>query len=457
MIYELHDYQKYVIEYIQNQPVSAVFLDMGLGKTSITLTALNNLLFDYFTVHKILVIAPLRVARSTWSSEIQKWDHLKNLKYSIVIGTPAERRKALQRQADIYIINRENIPWLTEYMGAAFDFDMVVIDELSSFKNYQAKRFKALMKVRPSVKRIVGLTGTPSSNGLMDLFAEFKLLDMGERLGRFIGQYRNTYFMPDKRNGQVIFSYKPLPGAEDTIYRKISDITISMKAADHLKMPKLVTTDYEVTLSEKEQRKYKELKDNMVLQLSDDEITAANAASLSNKLCQMANGAIYDDDKAVIHVHDRKLDALEDVIESMNGKPVLVAYWFKHDYDRIADRLKTLSITFEKLDTTGSIEKWINGKIPVALIHPASAGHGLNLQDGGSALVWFGLTWSLELYQQTNARLYRQGQNSDTVVIMHIAAKDTIDERILKALKKKDSTQSALIDAVKAEIGGIVK
>lgn len=457
MIYKPHDYQEYVIEYIQNQPVSAVFLDMGLGKTSITLTALNNLLFDYFTVHKILVIAPLRVARSTWSSEIQKWDHLKNLKYSIVIGTPAERRKALQRQADIYIINRENIPLLAEYMGAAFDFDMVVIDELSSFKNYQAKRFKALMKVRPSVKRIVGLTGTPSSNGLMDLFAEFKLLDMGERLGRFIGQYRNTYFMPDKRNGQVIFSYKPLPGAEDTIYRKISDITISMKAADHLKMPKLVTTDYEVTLSEKEQRKYKELKDNMVLQLSDDEITAANAASLSNKLCQMANGAIYDDDKAVIHVHDRKLDALEDVIESMNGKPVLVAYWFKHDYDRIADRLKTLSIPFEKLDTTGSIEKWNNGKILVALIHPASAGHGLNLQDGGSALVWFGLTWSLELYQQTNARLYRQGQNSDTVVIMHIAAKDTIDERILKALKKKDSTQSALIDAVKAEIGGIVK
>lgn len=457
MQYNPHNYQKYVIEYIEKHPVSAVFLDMGLGKTSITLTAINNLLLDYFAVRKVLVIAPLRVAKNTWSAEINKWDHLNDLKYSIVVGTPAERKNALKADADIYIINRENIPWLTEYMGAAFDFDMVVIDELSSFKNYQAKRFKALMKVRPSVKRIVGLTGTPSSNGLMDLFAEFKLLDMGERLGRFIGRYRNTYFMPDKRNGQVIFSYKPLPGAEDTIYRKISDITISMKAADHLKMPKLVTTDYEVTLSEKEQRKYKELKDNMVLQLSDDEITAANAASLSNKLCQMANGAIYDDDKAVIHIHDRKLDALEDVIESMNGKPVLVAYWFKHDYDRIADRLKTLSIPFEKLDTTVSIEKWNNGKIPVALIHPASAGHGLNLQDGGSALVWFGLTWSLELYQQTNARLYRQGQNSDTVVIMHIAAKGTIDEQILKALKKKDSTQSALIDAVKAEIGGIVK
>lgn len=454
MIYEPHDYQKYVIEYIQNQPVSAVFLDMGLGKTSITLTALNNLLFDYFTVHKILVIAPLRVARSTWSSEIQKWDHLKNLKYSIVIGTPAERRKALQRQADIYIINRENIPWLTEYMGAAFDFDMVVIDELSSFKNYQAKRFKALMKVRPKIKRIVGLTGTPSSNGLMDLFAEFKLLDMGERLGRFIGQYRNTYFTPDKRNGQVIFSYKLLPGAEDAIYRKISDITISMKAADHLKMPELVTSDYETQLSEKEQNRYKELKENMVLQLSGEEITAANAASLSNKLCQMANGAIYDDDKEVIYIHDRKLDALEDIIESMNGKPVLVAYWFEHDYDRIAERLRTLNIPFEKLDTSGSIEKWNKGLILAALIHPASAGHGLNLQAGGSTLIWFGLTWSLELYQQTNARLYRQGQRSDTVVIQHIVTKNTIDEQIMKTLKKKDNTQSALIDAVKAETGG---
>ena len=457
MQYNPHDYQKYVIEYIEKHPVSAVFLDMGLGKTSITLTAINNLIFDYFAVRKVLVIAPLRVAKNTWSAEINKWDHLNDLKYSIVVGTPAERKNALKADADIYIINRENIPWLAEYMGAAFDFDMVVIDELSSFKNYQAKRFKALMKVRPSVKRIVGLTGTPSSNGLMDLFAEFKLLDMGERLGRFIGQYRNTYFMPDKRNGQVIFSYKPLPGAEDTIYSKISDITISMKAADHLKMPKLVTTDYEVTLSEKEQRKYKELKDNMVLQLSDDEITAANAASLSNKLCQMANGAIYDEDKSVVHVHDRKLDALEDVIESMSGKPVLVAYWFKHDYDRIADKLKTLSIPFEKLDTSDSIEKWNKGLIPAALIHPASAGHGLNLQSGGSTLVWFGLTWSLELYQQTNARLYRQGQSSDTVVIMHIVAKGTMDEQIIKALKKKDNTQSALIDAVKAEIGGTIK
>lgn len=418
------------------------------------MTAINNLLFDYFAVHKVLVIAPLRVAKNTWSAEINKWDHLKDLKYSIVVGTPTERKNALKANADIYIINRENIPWLTEYMGAAFDFDMVVIDELSSFKNYQSKRFKALMKVRPKIKRIVGLTGTPTSNGLMDLFAEFKLLDMGERLGRFIGQYRNTYFTPDKRNGQVIFSYKPLPGAEEAIYRKISDITISMTAADHLKMPELVTSDYEVEFSEKEQNRYKELKENMVLQLSEDEITAANAASLSNKLCQMANGAVYDDDKAVIHIHDRKLDALEDIIESMNGRPVLVAYWFKHDYDRIVERLKMLNVAFGKLDTEQSITSWNTGEIPVALVHPASAGHGLNLQSGGSTLVWFGLTWSLELYQQTNARLYRQGQCSDTVVIQHIVAKNTIDEQIMKALKKKDNTQSALIDAVKAEIGG---
>lgn len=394
------------------------------------------------------------MAKTTWSAEIKKWDHLKDLKYSIVVGTPAERKNALKEDADIYIINRENIPWLIEYTGAVFDFDMVVIDELSSFKNYQSKRFKALMKVRPKIKRIVGLTGTPTSNGLMDLFAEFKLLDMGERLGRFIGQYRNTYFTPDKRNGQVIFSYKPLPDAEDAIYRKISDITISMKATDHLKMPELVTSDYEVELSEKEQNRYKELKENMVIQLSGEEITAANAASLSNKLCQMANGAIYDDEKNIIQIHDRKLDALEDIIESMNGRPVLVAYWFKHDYDRIVERLKMQNVPCAKLDTEQSITSWNTGEIPVALIHPASAGHGLNLQSGGSTLVWFGLTWSLELYQQTNARLYRQGQCSDTVVIQHIVAKNTIDEQIMKALKKKDNTQSALIDAVKAEIGG---
>lgn len=452
MRYNPHDYQKYAVGYIESHPIAAVLLDMGLGKTSITLTALADLLFDSFEVHKILITAPLRVAKNTWSAEIEKWDHLKGLKYSVAVGTAAERIAALKAEADIYIINRENVQWLISESGIPFDFDMVVIDELSSFKNHQTKRFKALMKVRPKVKRIVGLTGTPSSNGLMDLFAEFRLLDMGERLGRFIGQYRMAYFQPDKRNGQIIFSYKPLPGAEKQIYDKISDITISMKSTDHLQMPELINSRYTVYLSEKEDSRYADLKKDLVLQLPDGEITAANAASLSGKLSQMANGAIYDDKQEVIEIHSRKLDALEDIIESMNGRPLLVAYWFRHDLDRISERLESLHIPFSKLDTTASIRRWNSGELPVALIHPASAGHGLNLQSGGSSLVWFGLTWSLELYQQTVARLWRQGQESETVVVQHIITKGTIDERIMKALELKDTSQSALIDAVKANL-----
>ena len=432
--------------------MAAVFLDMGLGKTSITLTALNDLLFDYFDAHRILVVAPLRVARNTWSDEIEKWDHLKDLQFSIAVGTEAERLSALKRQADIYIINRENLQWLIEKSDVPFDFDMVVIDELSSFKNHQAKRFKSLMKVRPKVKRMVGLTGTPSSNGLMDLFAEFKILDMGARLGRFIGQYRMTYFKPDKMNGPIVYSYKPLLGAEQAIYEKISDITISMKAADHLKMPELINSKYLVHLSEKEKKKYEDMKAELVLALPEGEITAANAASLSGKLSQMANGAVYADDESILSIHDRKLDALEDIIEAANGKTVLVAYWFKHDLMRIEERLKSKDIPFEKLDSDASIKKWNKGELPVALIHPASAGHGLNLQSGGSTLVWFGITWSLELYQQTVARLYRQGQSEGTVTNIHIVTKNTIDERIMKALLEKDKTQSALIDAVKAEM-----
>ena len=358
----------------------------------------------------------------------------------------------MKTEADIYIINRENVQWLIAESGIPFDSDMLVIDELSSFKNHQTKRFKALMKVRPKVKRIVGLTGTPSSNGLMDLFAEFRLLDMGERLGRFIGQYRTAYFQPDKQNGQIIFSYKPLPGAEKQIYDRISDITISMKSTDHLQMPKLISSEYEVQLSDKEREKYDGMKSDLVLELADGEITAANAASLSGKLSQMANGAIYNDKQEVIEIHSRKLDALEDIIESMNGRPLLVAYWFRHDLDRISERLNSLHIPFSKLDTTASIRRWNSGELPVALIHPASAGHGLNLQSGGSALVWFGLTWSLELYQQTVARLWRQGQKSETVVVQHIITKGTIDERIMKALELKDTSQSALIDAVKANL-----
>ena len=441
-----HKYQQYAIEHIEKNKISALFLDMGLGKTSITLTAVNELLFDSFEVRKVLVIAPLRVARNTWCDEIKKWDHLSNIKYSIVVGTEKERISALNEKADIYIINRENVDWLVNKSGYEFDFDMIVIDELSSFKNHQSKRFKSLMKIRPKVKRIVGLTGTPSSNGLMDLFAEFKVLDLGERLGYFIGQYRNTYFKPDKTNGAIVYSYKPLPNAEDSIYEKISDITVSMKASEYLKMPELVISNYQVEMSDNEKKQYDEMKKNLICEIKDGEITVSNAGSLSNKLSQFANGAVYDDEQNIVEIHSRKLDALEDIIESMNGKPLLVAYWYKHDLQRIKKRFDV-----REIKTGKDIADWNKGKIPVALIHPASAGHGLNLQQGGSTLVWFGLTWSLELYQQTNGRLYRQGQKN-TVVIQHIVTKGSIDEQILKALERKNKTQEDLIEAVKANL-----
>lgn len=441
-----HDYQKYAIEYIKSHPITALFLDMGLGKTVTTLTAIRDLMYDAFEVKRVLVVAPLRVARDTWPDELRKWNHLKELTCSVVVGTVAERRRALQQDADIYIVNCENLAWL--YENSRLDFDMVVLDELSSFKNHQSKRFRAMKAMRPKVKRIVGLTGTPTGNGLMDLWAEFRILDMGERLGRYISQYRNLYFKPDKRNGMVVYSYKPLPGAEEAIYHQISDITMSMKATDYLEMPELVSVAKEVRLSETEKKRYDELKKSLVLELPGGEVTSANAASLTLKLSQMANGAIYTDDKNVVNIHDRKLEALEDLVESANGKSVLVAYWFKHDKDRIRERMEA-----RELKEPQDFADWNAGKIPVALIHPASAGHGLNLQKGGSILIWFGLTWSLELYQQTNARLWRQGQADKTVIIQHIVAKDTIDERILNVLKHKDGTQAALIDAVKADLG----
>ena len=427
-------------------PPSFLIWALAEGKTVTTLTAIRDLMYDTFEVKRVLVVAPLRVARATWPEEIRKWDHLKDLTCSVVVGSVAERRRALQKKADIYIVNRENLVWLYEH--CKMPFDMVVLDELSSFKNHQAKRFRAIKALRPKVKRIVGLTGTPSGNGLMDLWAEFRILDMGERLGRYISQYRNLYFKPDKRNGMVVYSYKPLPGAEEAIYHQIADITVSMKATDYLEMPELVSVVKEVRLSEKEKERYDELKKSLVLELPGGEVTAANAASLTLKLSQMANGAIYTDGKDVAAIHDRKLDALEDLVESANGKSVLVAYWFKHDKDRIRERMEARELK-EPQDFTD----WNAGKIPVALIHPASAGHGLNLQQGGSILIWFGLTWSLELYQQTNARLWRQGQADKTVIIQHIVAKDTIDERILNVLEHKDGTQAALIEAVKADLG----
>lgn len=446
MKYKPHEYQIYATDFILSHPISAVFLEMGLGKSVITLSAIFDLCLDSFLVCKVLVIAPLRVARDTWPAEINKWDHLRGLSYSVAVGTEKERIDALKKQSTLYIINRENVDWLVHKSGIPFQFDMVVIDELSSFKSYGAKRFKSLLKVRPSVKRIVGLTGTPSSNGLMDLWAEFRILDLGQRLGRYISHYRNTYFKPDKRNAQIIFSYKPLPGAEEEIYKQISDITISMKSTDYLTMPEYVSNEVFVTLSDKEWKVYSDFKEDMVANLGDEEIDAVNAAVLSGKLLQMANGAVYDSENKAHVIHDKKLDALEDLIEGANGKPVLVAYWYKHDLERIKDRFPVRQIQSSK-----DIEDWNDGKIPIAVIHPASAGHGLNLQSGGSTLIWFGLTWSLELYQQTNARLYRQGQK-DTVIVHHIITKNTIDEDVLLALTKKEKTQDTLIDAVKANL-----
>lgn len=441
-----HDYQQYAIDFIKNNEVAAILLDMGLGKTSITLTAVNDLIFDSFEVSKVLVIAPLRVARDTWPSEIKKWDHLKNLRYSVAVGSESERLAALRKEADIYIINRENVDWLVNKSRVSFDFDMVVIDELSSFKSHQSKRFKSLLKVRPFIKRIVGLTGTPSSNGLMDLWAQFRILDMGKRLGRYITHYRSAYFLPDKRSADRIFTYKPADGAEQMIYNRISDITISMKSADYLKLPECIINEVPVFMDTKEKAIYETFKEDMVAKIKDEEIDAANAAVLSGKLLQMANGCIYDEDKKAIKIHDRKLDALEDLIESANGKPLLVAYWFQHDLARIMERFSV-----REIKTSKDIEDWNQGRIPLAVIHPASAGHGLNLQTGGSTLVWFGLTWSLELYQQCNARLHRQGQ-TDTVVIHHIIAKGTIDEDVMAALQRKEKIQNALINAVKAKL-----
>jgi len=441
-----HDYQQYAIDFIKNNEVAAVLLDMGLGKTSITLTAVNDLIFDSFEVSKVLVIAPLRVARDTWPAEIKKWDHLKHLRYSVAVGSESERLAALRKEADIYIINRENVDWLVNKSKVPFNFDMVVIDELSSFKSHQSKRFKSLLKVRPFIKRIVGLTGTPSSNGLMDLWAQFRILDMGKRLGRYITHYRSAYFLPDKRSADRIFTYKPADGAEQMIYDRISDITISMKSADYLKLPECIINEVPVFMDTKEKAIYETFKEDMVAKIKDEEIDAANAAVLSGKLLQMANGCIYDEDKKAIKIHDRKLDALEDLIESANGKPLLVAYWFQHDLARIKERFPV-----REIKTSKDIEDWNQGRIQVAVIHPASAGHGLNLQSGGSTLVWFGLTWSLELYQQCNARLHRQGQ-TDTVVIHHIIAKGTIDEDVMAALQRKEKIQNALINAVKAKL-----
>lgn len=446
MKYNPYEYQTFASNFVLEHPICGLILDMGLGKSVITLTALWDLLLDYFDVGKVLIIAPKRVAEDTWPKELAKWDHLKGLTWSLVLGSEKERFAALQRKAKIYIINRENVAWLVA--NYQWDFDALVIDELSSFKSSRSQRFKALKRVRPKVARVIGLTGTPRPNSLLDLWPQMYLLDMGQRLGRFIGGYRERFFVPDKRNREVIYSYKPREGAEDAIYRLISDICISMKATDYLEMPELVSRRVEVEMSAKERKLYDDFRKDMVLQLEDGVLDAVSATALSGKLTQMANGAVYGENRKVHHIHDRKLDALEDLIEAANGKPLLVAYWYKHDLERIQARFDVRVI-----NTSKDIDDWNAGKIPVAMIHPASAGHGLNLQEGGSTIVWFGLTWSLELYQQLNARLWRQGQK-DTVVIFHLITKGTQDERIMQVLDQREVDQDAMIKAVRAEIGG---
>lgn len=448
MKYTPHDYQAYATQFIIDHPECAILLGMGMGKSVITLTAIEALKHDYFTIDKVLVIAPVRVARDTWPAEVQKWDHLAGLTVSPIIGTAKQREAAANRQADIYTIGRENIPWLVKHHGSRWPYDMVVIDELSSFKNPQAKRFKALKKVRPKITRIVGLTGTPAPNSLLDIWAPFRLIDNGQRLGRFITHYRDQYFLPDKRSGQVIYSWKIRPGADQAIYDNIADITVSMKTTDYLTLPDVTRQHIEVTLAPKEQKMIDTLKKDLVLELGADTIDAENAATLSLKLQQLAGGAIYNEDKSgVIEVHDQKLRALSELVEQADGNTILVAYWFKHDRDRILSAIPNARV----LDTTDDFQDWNAGKIPVGLIHPASAGHGLNLQSGGHIMVWFTTPWSLELYEQANARLHRQGQ-TEPVSIIHIDTANSIDQDVHAALERKDTTQSALIAAVAAEL-----
>ncbi len=442
------NYQQYAINHILDHEASGLFLDMGMGKTVSSLTAIDNLLFLGYT-GKVLVIAPKRVAEDTWSTEIEKWDHLKKLRISTILGTPKQRTEAVEKDADIYVTNRENVVWLVDNYFKSWKWDTCIIDELSSFKSSKAKRFRALKKVRPYFKRIIGLTGTPAPNSLIDLWPQVYLLDSGERLGKTITGYRERYFTPGDRNQFVVFNYNLKDGAEDAIHNKISDICVSMKAKDYLDLPERIDNKIYIDLPKKVRDQYKELEKELIIQLEDEDISASNSAVLTGKLLQMCNGAIYSEDKEVINIHDEKLNALMDIIEVANGKPVLIFYSFKHDLIRIQDFLKKNKLRGQELVGPEDIKKWNNGEIPILLLHPASAGHGLNLQYGGNIVVWFGLTWSLELYQQANARLHRQGQK-ETVIIHHIIARDTVDEDVIKALTNKEVNQNVLLEAVKA-------
>lgn len=418
----LHSYQTFAVQHIISHPEAGLLLDMGLGKTVSTLTAIKKLMDEYLEVNKVLIIAPKRVAESTWCDEIEKWEHLKGLTVSKILGSQKQRKEALKASADIYTINRENVVWLVSHLQGYWPFDMVVIDELSSFKSSKSARFRALRLVRPKTNRVVGLTGTPAPNGLIDLWSQIYLLDMGARLERTITAYRTKYFRPGRTNGQIVFDYKLNNGSEEAIYKQIGDICISMKAEDYLQLPERIDRTVDVHLTEKLAEQYMEFEKEQVLALEneDGDISAVNAAALSNKLLQFSNGAIYDSERNVHEIHSEKLEALEEIVEAANGQSVLVFYSFRHDVSRIMRKLK--SFHPKEIGGPEDIKAWNNGNLPLLLAHPASAGHGLNLQGGGHIIVWFGLPWSSELYQQANARLYRQGQ-SKPVIIHHLIAR----------------------------------
>ncbi len=448
----MHEYQTYGVEYIKDRHASGLFLDCGLGKTVTALTAIADMMFDSFEIKKTLVICPLRVAMSVWDREAEKWDHLRHLRISKVLGGQKERIRALEQPADIYVINRENVPWITDRYGLSWPFDCVVIDELSSFKSAAAQRFKALRKVRPLIKRIVGLTGTPAPNGLIDLWPQLYLLDQGERLGKSLTRYRDTYFKPGRRNGYIVYDWVLKPGAEEEIYQRIGDICVSMKAADYITMPERVDVTVPVMLDARARAAYTEMEREEILSLAGEAIDAGSAGVVTGKLMQLANGAVYDENHIAHEVHGAKLDALEDLVEAANGKPALIFYTFQHDRDRIRERFPQ-AVTLEDHNT---IRDWNAGKIPLLLAHPAGAGHGLNLQDGGSIVIWFGLTWSLELYQQANARLHRQGQR-DTVTVFHLVAEGTVDEDVMKVLDGKADRQETMLEAVKARLKNYIQ
>ena len=446
MNFKPHKYQEIAIEHMLSNEKAGLFLSMGLGKTICSLMGINELIYNRFEINKVLIIAPLRVAQTTWPEEIEKWDQTKHLTYSKVLGSAKQRLEGLKKKADIYLINRENITWLVEHLGKKWDFDMVVIDELSSFKAPRTKRFKSLKKVISGCHRVVGLTGTPSPNGLIDLWSQMFLLDQGERLGRTVTGYRDRYFLPDKRNQMVVFSYKLKEGAEQKIYNIIGDICLSMEAKDWLDMPDRIDNIIKLDLGEKLNKQYKAFEKLQFMEFEEGEATALNAATMTNKLLQYSNGAIYkDEDKGYESIHDKKLDALEEIVEVNAGKPILVFYNYKHDLERLKMRFKGA----KKLETSNDIQKWNKGQIDMILAHPASAGHGLNLQSGGNIIVWFGLNWSLELYQQANARLHRQGQK-ESVIIHHLVTKGTVDEVVMASLSGKKKVQDALMEYLKA-------